>query len=288
MSNHRTRFPVERMCKVFNVSRSGYYDYLKGSISKRAQQNEELLALVKEVHQKSKQRYGSPRIYEALKAKQVAVSRPRVARLMKQAQISARMKRRFKVTTDSEHHYPVSENLLNRNFTVPATGQAWVSDITYIRTMAGWLYLTVVLDLADRKVVGWALSETLKAKHTTVAALKMAITNRPITRSLIFHSDRGVQYACDEFRKELQACPFIRQSMSRKANCWDNAVAESFFKTLKMEGVYGNRFENQKVAAREIFGFIQIWYNRERLHSSLGYRTPAQMEELLFNQPLAA
>jgi putative transposase len=149
----------------------------------------------------------------------VAVSRPRVARLMQQAQLSARMKRRFKVTTDSEHHYPVSENRLNRNFTAPATGQAGVSDITYISTMAGWLYLTVVLDLADRKVVGWALSQTWKAKPTTGAALKMAITNRPIPRSLIFHSDRGMQYACEEFRKELQACPFIRQSMSRKANC---------------------------------------------------------------------
>ena len=154
--------------------------------------------------------------------------------------------------------------------------------------MAGWLYLTVVLDLADRKVIGWALSQTLKAKDTTVAALKMAIENRPITQSLIFHSDRGVQYACDEFRKELQAYPFIRQSMSRKANCWDNAVAESFFKTLKTEGVYGNKFENQQAAAMEIFEFIEIWYNRERLHSSLGYRTPAQMEELLNHQSLAA
>lgn len=145
-----------------------------------------------------------------------------------------------------------------------------------------------MLDLADRKVVGWALSQTLKAKDTTAAAFKMAITNRPITRSLIFHSDRGVQYACDEFRKELLAYPLIRQSMSRKANCWDNAVAESFFKTLKMEGVYGNRFANQKAAAMEIFEFIEIWYNRERLHSSLGYRTPAQMQELLYHQPLAA
>jgi putative transposase len=276
------------MCKVFQVSRSGYYESLAGSVSRRAQENKKLLVLIKEVHQKSKQRYGSPRIQQVLKAQKMEVSRPRIARLMKQAQIRAQLKRRFKATTDSQHGYAVSENLLNRNFTATATGQAWVSDITYIKTLTGWLYLTVVLDLADRKVVGWALSETLKAQDTTVAAIKMAVNNRPITQALIFHSDRGVQYAGNEFRKELQACTLIRQSMSRKANCWDNAVAESFFKTLKTEGVYGNRFENQKVAARAIFEFIEIWYNRERIHSSLGYRTPEQMEVLLNQQPLDA
>ncbi len=216
------------------------------------------------------------------------VSRPRVARLMQQAQLRAKRKRRFKVTTDSQHDYAVSENLLNRHFTATAIGQAWVSDITYIKTLTGWLYLTVVLDLADRKVIGWALSESMQAKDTTVAALKMAIGNRAVAKALIFHSDRGVQYACEEFRKELQAYPFIRQSMSRKADCWDNAVAESFFKTLKTEGMYGSRFENQKSAASAIFEFIEIWYNRERLHSTLGYRTPAQMEELLNQQLVAA
>jgi putative transposase len=276
------------MCGVLQVSRSGYYGSLKGSVSKRAKENEKLLSLIKEEHQKSRQRYGSPRISEALKAKEVQVSRPRVARLMKQAQIKARMVRRFRVSTDSKHSFAVSENLLNRNFSAVATGQAWVSDITYIRTLAGWLYLTVVLDLADRKVIGWALSQTMKAKHTTVAALRMAIRNRPVAQELVFHSDRGVQYACDEFRKELKACPFIRQSMSRRANCWDNAVAESFFKSLKSECVYGSRFENQRAAAVEIFEYIEIFYNRERLHSSLGYRTPKQMEERLNSKPLAA
>jgi len=273
---------------VFQVSRSSYYEYLEDSVSKRAQANQKLLPLIKQVHQKSRQRYGSPRIYEVLKAKPVAVSRPRVARLMKQAQIRARIIRRFKATTGSKHDYAGSENLLNRQFCATATGQVWVSDITYIRTVAGWLYLTVVLDLADSKVIGWALSQTMKAKDTTVAALKMAVGNRPVTKPLLFHSDRGVQYACEEFRKERQAFPLIKQSMSRKGNCWDNAVAASFIKTLKIECIDGNKFENQKVAAREIFAFIEICYNRERLHSSLGYRTPAQMEELLFNQPLAA
>ena len=270
------------------MSRSGYYDSLKGSVSKRTKENEKLLSLIKEIHKKSKKRYGSPRISKALKAKDVQVSRPRVARLMKQAQIRAKMVRRFRATTDSKHCFKVSENLLNRNFTAVTTGQAWVSDITYIRTLTGWLYLTIVLDLADRKVIGWALSETMKAKDTTVAALKMAVINRPVLQDLMFHSDRGIQYACDEFRKELKTYPLILQSMSRKANCWDNAVAESFFKSLKTECVYGNRFENQRKAAMEIFEYIEVFYNRERLHSSLGYRTPAQMEELLKIKPLAA
>ncbi|MCC9167221.1 IS3 family transposase [Pontibacter harenae] len=191
MSSHSSRFPVEKMCKVFKASRSGYYDSLKGSISKRAKENEKLLDLIKEEHKKSKQRYGSPRITKALKNRAVQVSRPRVARLMKQAQIRAKMVRRFRLTTDSKHSFAVSENLLNRNFTAVTTGQAWVSDITYVRTSAGWLYLTVVLDLADRKVIGWALSESMKAKDTTVAALKMATINKPVVQDLIFHSDRG-------------------------------------------------------------------------------------------------
>lgn len=273
---------------MLKVSRSGYYGSLKGAVSRRAQENEKLLSLIREEHRKSKQRYGSPRISQALKARQIQVSRPRVARLMKQAQIKAKTARRFRVTTDSRHSFAVSGNLLNRDFSAMAIGQAWVSDITYIRTLSGWLYLTVVLDLADRKVIGWALGETMRAKHTSVAALRMAVRNRPVARELIFHSDRGVQYACDEFRKELRVYPLIRQSMSRRANCWDNAVAESFFKSLKTECVYGARFESQRAAAVEIFEYIEIFYNRERLHSSLGYRTPKQMEELLNRKPLAA
>lgn len=276
------------MCKAFKVSRSGYYGWLHSEPSKRAIENQEILRQISLIHKESRKTYGSPRISKALKAKDVSVSRPRVARLMKQAELRAKRVKRFKVTTDSKHSYQVSENLLNRNFTAKATGQAWVSDITYIRTIKGWLYLTVVLDLADRKVIGWALSRTMKAKDTTIAAFKMAVKNRPVIQPLIFHSDRGVQYACDEFRQELNAYPLIRQSMSRKANCWDNAVAESFFKTLKVECVYDYKFENQKEAAATVFEYIEIWYNRKRLHSSLGYRTPAQMEQLLNQYPLVA
>lgn len=273
---------------MLKVSRSGYYASLKGSDSNRAREKEQLLALIREEHRKSKQRYGAPRISQALKARDVQVSRPRVARLMKQVGIKAKMAKKFRATTDSRHGFEVSADLLKRDFWPAAIGQAWVSDITYIRTLAGWLYLTVVLDLADRKVIGWALSETMGASQTSVAALRMAVRNRPVSQELVFHSDRGVQYACDEFRKELRTYPLIRQSMSRRANCWDNAVAESFFKSLKTECVYGTRFENRQVAALEIFQYIEVFYNRERLHSSLGYITPIQMEQKLNTKPIAA
>lgn len=281
-------YPIEKMCKAFKVSRSGYYGWLNNEPSKRAKENQEILQEINLIHKESNQTYGSPRISKALKAKAIAVSRPRVARLMKQADLRAKRVKRFKVTTDSKHNYSVSENLLDRKFTANATGQAWVSDLTYIRTITGWLYLTVVLDLADRKIIGWALSKTMKAKDTTIAAFKMAVKNRPVVQSLIFHSDRGIQYACDEFRQELGAYPLIRQSMSRRANCWDNAVAESFFKTLKVECVYDYKFVDQQEAATTVFEYIEIWYNRKRLHSSLGYRTPTQMEELLNQHALVA
>jgi putative transposase len=172
ISNHSAKFPVERMCKVSKVSRSSYYEHLEGSVSRRAQENQKLLLLIKNVYQKSKQRYGSLRIHQTLRAEKVEVSRPRVARLMKQVQIKTRIKRRFKATTDSKHAYAVSENRFKRNFTVTAIGQASESDLTYIRIITGWLYLTMVLDLADRKMMRWALSQTLKAKDSTVATLK--------------------------------------------------------------------------------------------------------------------
>lgn len=276
------------MCKAFKVSRSGFYGWLHSEPSKRAIENKEILREISFIHEESRKTYGSPRISKALKAKDIPVSRPRVARLMKQAELRAKRVRKFKVTTDSKHSYQVSENLLDRKFTANATGQAWVSDMTYIRTITGWLYLTMVLDLADRKVIGWALSKTMKAEETTVAAFKMAVKNRPVIQSLIFHSDRGVQYACEGFRQELKAYPLIRQSMSRRANCWDNAVAESFFKTLKVECVYDYKFVDQQEAATTVFEYIEIWYNRKRIHSSLGYRTPAQMEELLNQHALVA
>lgn len=191
-------------------------------------------------------------------------------------------------TTDSRHTYAVVENRLERDFTAERLAQKWVSDLTYIKTGEGWLYLTTVLDLADRKVIGWALSETMKAGETTVAAFKMAVNNRPVLQPLLFHSDRGVQYACSDFTELLKRYPEVQQSMSRKGNCWDNAVAESFFKSMKTEMVYHHTFQTMAEARLAIFEYIEVWYNRQRKHSALGYLTPCQYEELLLNNKLSA
>jgi transposase InsO family protein len=192
---------------------------------------------------------------------------------MKQSGIRAVHKRKYVVTTESKHTYPVVENKLDRNFTADQPGKAWVSDITYIKTGTGWLYLTVILDLYDRKVIGWSHSSDMTAQNTTIAAWKMAVGNRHPSKHLIFHSDRGIQYACNEFVKLLESYPHIERSMSRKGNCWDNAVAESFFKTLKVERVYRNRYKSKQEAALSIFEWIETWYNRNRRHSALGNLT---------------
>ncbi len=190
--------------------------------------------------------------------------------------------------SDSSHKFPVPENKLGRDFKPGTLGAVWVSDITYIRTKQGWLYLTTVIDLGDRKVIGWALSTTMKAIDTVMPAFRMAQKNRPMTQKLIFHSDRGVQYACNEFRILLEKNPLITRSMSRKGNCWDNAVAESFFKTLKAECVYQNKFVNKGQAAVVVFEYIETWYNRKRLHSALGYMSPEEFGRNLNKQNIAA
>lgn len=203
---------------------------------------------------------------------------------MREANIRSIVHKRFKVqTTDSNHNYPIAKNLLDRDFAPERIGKAWVSDITYIRTLEGWLYLTTVVDLGDRKVIGWALSQTMKTSDTVIPAWKMAVKNRPITSELIFHSDRGVQYACHEFRDVLRVNKLANQSMSRKANCWDNAVAESFFRTLKTELIHQMEMKNIVTTKVEVFEFIEVWYNRQRIHASLGYLTPHEYE-LKLNQ----
>jgi len=276
------------MCLVFKVSRSRFYTWLTNELSKKAIENQILTDKIKVIHSKSKQTYGSPRITRELIKLDVKVSRPRVARLMKKAKIRSIVKRKFRVTTDSEHKYPVVENKLNREFKVEKIATAWVSDITYIKTTQGWLYLTIILDLADRKIIGWSLSSTMKAVDTVIPAWKMAQKNRSITTKLIFHSDRGIQYACNEFKSLLDKNPLVIRSMSRKGNCWDNAVAESFFKTLKVECVYQNKFINKQQAAIVVFEYIEIWYNKNRQHSALGYVSPKEHEELLNMQKIAA
>ena len=205
MKDHQREFPVGKMCKVLKVSRSGFYDWRNNKPSNRDSENRMLLSEIMRIHGRSKASYGSPRITEELRARGFDVSRPRVARLMKKNKIRAVHAKKFVATTDSRHKYPVVENRLDRNFTAEGEGRAWVSDITYVRTSKGWLYLTVVLDLFDRKVIGWSQSADLSAENTTIAAWKMAVGNRPPSKKLIFHSDRGVQYACHDFARLLDS-----------------------------------------------------------------------------------
>lgn len=281
-------FPIGKMCSVFKVSRGGFYAWLKNSPSARSIENQLLEAEILAAFQNSKKIYGSPRITQELHKKDIKVSRPRVARMMRKANLRSIVKKKFRVTTDSSHQFPVPENKLDRDFKPGTLGAVWVSDITYIKTKQGWLYLTTVIDLGDRKVIGWSLSTTMKATDTVIPAFKMAQIKRPIVQQLIFHSDRGVQYACHEFRLLLEKNTFIIRSMSRKGNCWDNAVAESFFKTLKAECVYQNKFVNIEQAAVVVFEYIETWYNRKRLHSALGYRSPEEFEKNLNKQNMAA
>ena len=246
------------------------------------------MARVEQVYQQSKCRYGSPRIAVELKEQGIQASRPRVARLIQKFHIQSIVRKKYRVqTTDSNHVYAVAENYLSRDFTAVRPAEKWVSDLTYIRTGEGWLYLTTILDLADRKVIGWALSETMDAEVTSVAAWQMAVKNRPLSGRLLFHSDRGVQYACREFREQLEGVPVL-QSMSRKGNCWDNAVAESFFKTMKTEMIYHRKFATRQEARLAVFEYIEGFYNRKRRHSALGYLTPCQYEERLHQQSIAA
>ena len=261
------------MCKIFKVTKSSYYAWLKNGPSRRWKENEYLLTEIMDVFENSKETYGSPRITEELRFRGRRVSKNRVADIMRGADIRARKPRKYKVTTDSRHNYPIVPNVLGRKFCATREGEIWVSDITYVRTTNGWLYLTVIIDMHDRKVIGWSMSTGLSAEETIIPAWFMAIKVRPITQPLIFHSDRGVQYACHAFSSILKSNKFITRSMSRKGNCWDNAVAESFFKTIKIEWIYSKRYINQQQAQLSIFQWIETWYNRKRRHSALGYKT---------------
>lgn len=278
MREHHEKFPVGKMCEVFKVSRSSYYRWRKWKPSRRDNENCMLLFEIRRIHQKSKATYGSPRITRELQERGLKVSRPRVARLMKKAGIRAIRPKKFVATTDSRHKYPVVKNKLERNFTAERKGQVWVSDITYIKTRAGWLYLTAIIDLFDRKVVGWSISNGLKAEKTSVAAWRMAIKNRPPAEELVFHSDRGIQYACTSFTNVIKSCKGVERSMSRKGDCWDNAVAESFFKTIKTELIYRYRYERREAAAASVFEWIETWYNKNRRHSALDNLTIKEFE----------
>jgi transposase InsO family protein len=266
------------MCRTLSVSRSGYYRWRRRPESRRAAENRRLDTHIKLIYNSHKGRYGSPKITNELNEMGFEVGKNRVARKMKQAGLRSIVRRKFRPTTDSKHSHPVAENLVQREFTASAPNKTWVSDITYIATERGWLYLTVFVDLFSRMVVGWDLSSSLSAEMV-LKALYRAIRNRRPDASLIIHSDRGVQYACKDFRQVLEKHLFV-QSMSRKGDCWDNAVAESFFGILKSELINHERFKGPYDTLKALFEYIEVYYNRKRKHSTLGYKTPAQYEQI--------
>lgn len=263
------------MCKVMKVSPSGYYQWA-ASAERNDAQEEALCSKVLEIFKDSKDTYGSRRICREMRKGCIRCSRRRICKIMRKLGIAPKRRRRFKITTDSKHGFKVYPNLLMRDFQVDAANKAWVSDITYIWTDEGWLFLSTVIDLYSRRVVGWSMSESLKSR-IAIDALEMAVMSRRPSEGLIHHSDRGVQYACNDYQKAL-AKRGMKCSMSRKGDCWDNSVAESFFSTLKKELVYRKKFATREQARREIFDFIEVFYNRQRMHSYLGYQSPAEFE----------
>ena len=277
-------FGVEKMCKAFKVSRSGYYGWLSHKPSRRAIERADLVDQIRALYEGSKRRYGSPKITDELRDHGWVISRPRVARIMRSQGLRSIICKKFRgMTTDSSHNLPVAENLLDRDFEATAPSQKWVSDITYVPTAQGWVYLTIVMDLFDRKIIGWSVSTSMTTQVTVMAAWRMARQNRRIEPGMIFHSDQGVQYASYAFSDELQRSG-VTQSMSRKGNCWDNAVAENFFKILKSEMVKHVKFHSILQARKELFEFIEIWYNRKRKHAYLGYQTPEQYGKINYSK----
>jgi putative transposase len=277
ISENRGRFKVGRMCNVLNVSRSGYYAWRKRPESQRSMENRKLTTQIKVIHMdKYKKAYGSPRIHKELKENGFPCSQNRVARVMREEGIRAIVPRKYRATTNSKHKYPVAPNLLKQDFDVKEPNKVWVADITYIATSEGWLYLSSVMDLGSRRIKGWAMSDRI-TQELTLIALNMAITNTPDTNGIIHHSDRGSQYACNEYRNLLNKNGLMC-SMSRKGNCWDNAPMESFFHTLKTEWAYRFKYITRKEAKASLFGYIEIFYNRQRRHSALQYMNPCQFE----------
>jgi transposase InsO family protein len=268
------------MTSLFGVSRSAWYRWVKQGISDRREKAEAaLVEKLRTIQKDHHGRYGAPRIQAELRRRYgLRISRKRIAKLLKKHGLNAKRRRKFIPTTDSNHALPVCENILNRDFHASLPGEKWVSDITYLRTTEGWLYLTIVLDLFDRKVIGWAFSEDMTAEHTTIPAFGMALMNRRPCSGLIFHSDRGVQYCAASFRVKLnEGGTSIRQSMCRKGNCWDNACAETFFKTLKVELETLDGKHPASAVQNLVFEYIETYYNRKRIHSALDYSTPAEV-----------
>ncbi len=269
-------FPVTALCRVLGVSRAGFYAAQARPVPTRVSEDERLAVEIAAIHRESRRCYGSPRVHAELRARGHCTSRKRVARLMRRAGLAARRRRAFRVTTQSHHALPIAPNRLARRFTAPAPDRVWVTDITYLATVEGWLYLAVVLDLFSRRVVGWATSERL-AEGLVVEALGMGLARRRPWPGMLHHSDRGSQYASEAYRAILSTHGMER-SMSRAGSCWDNAVAESFFATLKVEIGRDAAWPTRAEARRAVFEYIELFYNGERRHSTLGHLSPVAFE----------
>lgn len=279
--DHQRRFPVTIMCQVLGVSRSGYYAWITRPDSARRREDQTLKRRIKAIHRDSRETYGSPRVHRQLRSEGETCGRHRVSRLMREDGLKAKVRKRYKATTDSKHKLPVAPNLLQRDFAPATPNQVWASDITYVWTGEGWLYLAVTLDLFNRSVVGWSMSRRMD-RRLVMDALSMAIKRRNPAPDLIHHSDRGRQYASSDFQSLLTKNQ-MRCSMSRKGDCWDNAPVESFFGTLKQELVFHQRYRTRQQARQSLFDYIERFYNCRRLHSRLGYMSPKQYEEAYFN-----
>lgn len=270
------KYPVWLSCKILGVSRAGYYHWQKRKGVQRRMEEEKYLELIRKHYNLSNSRYGLLRLHKAVRREGFALNRKRIYRLMKKYNIFSITKRKFKVTTRQGKGARFSENLLNGKFQALSENQIWTSDITYLWTNEGWLYLAVILDIYSRKIIGWAIMDNVKA-NLVMKALSMAIVNRNPGKDIIFHSDRGTQYTSKEVRSILNLYGF-RQSMSGKGNCYDNAITETFFSTLKKELVYLTEFKTRETASSSVFEYIEIFYNRQRMHSSLGYLSPVEFE----------
>lgn len=277
IADHQHEFPIRRMCRVLKVSASGFYAWQQRPPSARKVANDKLLSQIKRVYTESRGTYGSPRVHAALAAQGVSCGLHRVARLMQKYSVRAKGKRRYKRTTNSRHAYSVAPNLLNREFTAKRPNKKWVGDITYIPTGEGWLYLAVVMDLYSRQVVGWAMADHMR-QELTLMALNMALSQRRPKPGLLHHTDRGRQYAATKYQAVLQQHQ-VQVSMSRSGNCYDNAPMESFFATLKAELAHYGWYVTRRQARAEIFEYVEVFYNRQRRHSSLGYLSPLQFEQ---------
>lgn len=277
IKEHRKDYPIGIMCRLLSVSRSGYHLWIKRKLSAREFENRRLLEVIVFHYKKSKRTYGLPRILGAIRRQGLNVNKKRVARLMRENNIKAKTKRRFKVTTVQNSKAAASENILNQNFTASSENKIWTGDITYLWTKEGWLYLAIVMDIYSRKIIGWSINSSLSTE-LVIRALMMALVHRNPERGIIFHSDRGSQYTSSAFREILKNYGIV-QSMSSTGNCYDNAITESFFHTLKTELTYWEKYQTREEAKRSIFEYIEINYNRRRLHSSLGYLSPVEFEE---------